>query len=295
MMTHSRPRSLRRIALLTTLIFVYGLVSPPALGQTPDQEFHDEAVDHVLTVAHLFKEAGTQNKDWVYTGDPENPAWGIRAVQALPLDPECRKEAVDHAVRTLQDVKGMAEDEAVAMAHDHLSERRGLIRDGEVDLTAYLRHIGECKAFCAPLVDKLIHCHEVAVASHDHEVVFFGLDRHEIDDTQRSTLAELARGLRRDPRLKILLIGRASRIGGVDYNRVLSGERALAVRDALRSDGIPEDRIETLWLGFEPPQISGDTARLYGIEDRYLELGDTGVNQSVMLVAYRRDEEDSGR
>ena len=48
---------------------------------------------------------------------------------------------------------------------------------------------------------------------------------------------------------KVLLIGRASKIGDLRYNRRLSGQRALAVRDVLLAKGVAANRIETLWLG----------------------------------------------
>lgn len=289
--------SLRSLVLACALAVTGAVVPPPALSQTESPEdYRDEIVDQFLTATRLVDGAGPQDKEWVFTGDPVDPTSGLRVVRVSPfIDRECRKEAVAFAVDTMQEVKEMGHDDAVGMARRHLSERRALIRDGEVDYASYLRHIGECKAFCAPLISELMRCHQAAVASHEHEVVFFGLNRHEVDEPQRNAVAGVARALRRDPRLKILLIGRASRIGRRDYNRVLSGKRVLAVRDALRSAGIAEDRIETLWLGFEPPQISRATARSYGIEDQYRRLGDPGINQSVVLVAYASGVEDGSR
>jgi len=82
------------------------------------------------------------------------------------------------------------------------------------------------------------------------------------------------------------VIGRASRIGDLRYNRRLPGQRALAAKDLLVARGVPEERIRTQWFGWEPPQISTDVAYEYGMKDLFEREGPLRMNQSVMLVVY---------
>ena len=82
------------------------------------------------------------------------------------------------------------------------------------------------------------------------------------------------------------LIGRASRIGDLRYNRRLSSHRAVAVRDRLIHLGVDPARLETMWFGWEPPQLSAWVADQYGMRDLYDRVGELQLNQSVVAVVY---------
>lgn len=65
---------------------------------------------------------------------------------------------------------------------------------------------------------------------------------------QESIRAAVAR-MAADPNGKVVLIGRASKMGIVAHNFDLSERRANAVRDAMLAAGIAASRIETRWTG----------------------------------------------
>ena len=99
-------------------------------------------------------------------------------------------------------------------------------------------------------------------------------------------LARVAERMRKRPAAKVALIGRASRIGDLRYNRRLSARRSLAVRDRLLALGVPADRIKTMWFGWEPPQIQAEIAAEYGFATLFAEQGEERMNQSVLAVLY---------
>ncbi len=49
---------------------------------------------------------------------------------------------------------------------------------------------------------------------------------------------------------------------------------------------MPAGRIEAMWFGWEPPQISSLVAREYGVEGLFREQGFHRINQSVTAVIY---------
>ena len=106
------------------------------------------------------------------------------------------------------------------------------------------------------------------------------------DEYEKGIIAEVTHGLKGNADLKVLLIGRASHMGDLPFNRALSGRRALAVKDKLLTNGIPKSRIEAMWFGWEPPQISDWIAKEYDLHDLYNHKGKKRMNQSVMMVLY---------
>jgi outer membrane protein OmpA-like peptidoglycan-associated protein len=73
--------------------------------------------------------------------------------------------------------------------------------------------------------------------------VLFRVDRTEIDAEGRSAIDRVATAMKSDPALKVNLSGYADQSGKVDHNIDLAKRRAFAVRDALKSAGVAEDRI----------------------------------------------------
>ena len=134
---------------------------------------------------------------------------------------------------------------------------------------------------------RLVGCHVLAVQNLDHDLVFFAFDSHEVNDIRsRDAISRVVRAVRDSSDKRILLIGRASRIGPLGYNRRLSGLRARAVGDQLANMGIELGRISTLTFGYEPPQIDSRIASAYGLADLYAREGQNRLNQSVMMVVY---------
>jgi outer membrane protein OmpA-like peptidoglycan-associated protein len=117
--------------------------------------------------------------------------------------------------------------------------------------------------------------------------VLFELDSDAVDARyEQGALANLAAQLDADPERRVALIGRASRIGELDYNRRLSAQRALAARDRLIALDVAPERVETMWFGWEPPQISAWIADEYGMRELYESEGELRMNQSVVGVVY---------
>jgi outer membrane protein OmpA-like peptidoglycan-associated protein len=73
--------------------------------------------------------------------------------------------------------------------------------------------------------------------------IHFDFDRADLRPEDRAILASDAEWLKSHPEVLITLEGDADERGDVVYNVVLSGERAMAARDALVELGVPADRI----------------------------------------------------
>lgn len=205
------------------------------------------------------------------------------------LSDDCHQDAMKQAILTLAEHKHLEPVEAVGMGRGHLAERQAKVEEREVTYADYIEHIGECKAFCGPLVKELIGCHVTAVRNLDRDIVFFPLDSYTVEGSaSTNAVAQVANRLVDDPNLGVLLIGRASRVGNVGYNRRLSGLRAGAVGDALTGRGVDADRVKRLTFGYEPPQIDERIAGAYGYGELYDQIGNLRMNQSVLMVLYRR-------
>ncbi len=98
--------------------------------------------------------------------------------------------------------------------------------------------------------------------------MLFDLDSSSVDTRYRDgALSNLVTQLGKDSTRKVALIGRASRLGDLRYNRRLPAQRALAVRDRLIDLGVEPVRLETMWFGWEPPHLGAWVADQYGMRD----------------------------
>ena len=102
-----------------------------------------------------------------------------------------------------------------------------------------------------------------------------------------------------DPtRDKVLLIGRASKIGDRGYNIALSGKRAGEIRDYLTTTfNVAEEQIRYQFFGFDPPQLTLDYAARYGISaadlvavEANMKTAEAKINQSVVIIIYKEGE-----
>ena len=215
---------------------------------------------------------------------------GYNAVtsNANPLvSDDCHRDAMRDAILSLAEHEHLSPREAVDMGRGHLAEREAHIEEGEVTYADYIEHIAACKAFCGPLVKELIGCHVTAVKNLERDIVFFPLDSFEVAGAESArAIQHVADSLDVDGARRVLLVGRASRIGQLGYNRRLSGQRANAVRDRLATMGVDADRVRTLVFGYEPPQIDGEIAGAYGYGDLFARIGVDRMNQSVLMVVY---------
>jgi peptidoglycan-associated lipoprotein len=73
--------------------------------------------------------------------------------------------------------------------------------------------------------------------------IHFDFDKATLRDEDRAILAKDAEWLKAHPDVMITLEGDADERGDIIYNVVLSGERAMAAKDALVEMGVPAERI----------------------------------------------------
>jgi outer membrane protein OmpA-like peptidoglycan-associated protein len=227
-----------------------------------------------------------------FPGPEGRPDWfrllAVTRAENPLLEEECKKQAVQLSVDHLAEVRGIAEEKAaLRAAAQHIRMHQDFVTSHGISYSAYLREISECKAFCAPVVARLLECQVLSVARRPHGIVLFELDSDAVDARyEQGALANLAAQLDADPERRVALIGRASRIGELDYNRRLSAQRALAARDRLIALDVAPERVETMWFGWEPPQISAWIADEYGMRELYESEGELRMNQSVVGVVY---------
>jgi outer membrane protein OmpA-like peptidoglycan-associated protein len=252
----------------------------------------DSLVSEFLATSDAVANRPDGMRPVVFTGSEGRPDWYQALVVTNKENPlleeECKKEALSISVETLREAHGI-EEEAAALqqAAHHMREHQDFASSHAISYADYLHEIASCRAFCAPLVAHLVRCQVLAVSHSPHGIVLFDLDSDQVDPRYESGLVdEAVATLKQDPRSRVLLAGRASKIGDLRYNRRLSARRALAVRDKLIERGAPADRIKTMWFGWEPPQISSWIASRYGFESLYAREGGHRMNQSVMLVIY---------
>ncbi len=87
----------------------------------------------------------------------------------------------------------------------------------------------------------------------------FGLNSSTLSSQADPRLIGLAETLKRNPGTVVRVVGYTDASGSVDYNRMLSEQRARAVSEMLVSKGIAEDRIEIDGLGPAAPVADNET------------------------------------
>lgn len=84
--------------------------------------------------------------------------------------------------------------------------------------------------------------------------IYFDTDKAVIKPQSKPTLDEMAKLLRGQPQLNVVVVGHTDSQGGYDYNMALSQKRAAAVAAALRRDyGIAPARLRTAGVGYLAP------------------------------------------
>lgn len=90
--------------------------------------------------------------------------------------------------------------------------------------------------------------------------IFFRTDSARIKPESRPTISEIAKLMRQEPDLKLLVVGHTDSRGSFDYNIDLSTRRASAVVDALVQDNdIDSDRLKPWGVGYSAPRASNDS------------------------------------
>ncbi|MFQ5883034.1 MAG: OmpA family protein [Candidatus Methylomirabilales bacterium] len=211
---------------------------------------------------------------------PENPL----------LSDEDRARALEKGARAVG-----GEDKLKA----HLEEHMRAMGDKMPTLAEWYRMIAECSLkVCPVILGSMITAHIEHVSGLPHDIVLFDFDsyvlRPEGERFLEELAAELARGRYRGK--QVVLVGRASRIGGKIYNRKLSKRRADMVKEKLVQLGVAPDDIRIIWLGWEPPQLTREILGKYKLAQALLNTKKYGahtslvdhhaINQSTMVIIY---------
>lgn len=165
----------------------------------------------------------------------------------------------------------------------HLEQQAELLKAGKVDRAQWYQHVVQCKKVCNTVVSGLLFEHVRRVQHLPHLLVTFPTGSASLDSRRARRLASFVTAQGEAGTFELLLVGRASRSGNKLYNRELSDRRVSAVRNEVGVRGVPQARVHGFGLGYEPPQITAEIARLYGLDPA---LPDRERNQSVLVVAY---------
>ena len=88
--------------------------------------------------------------------------------------------------------------------------------------------------------------------------VFFDFDRYDLRSTDAPTANQDAEFLRQHPSIKIVVEGHCDDRGSDEYNLALGANRASSVKQALESQGVSAERIQTISYGKEKPFCNVD-------------------------------------
>jgi outer membrane protein OmpA-like peptidoglycan-associated protein len=90
--------------------------------------------------------------------------------------------------------------------------------------------------------------------------LYFDTNRTEIKSESKPTLEQIADLLKREPSLKILVVGHTDNVGDFESNRNLSQRRAESVANALVTGfGIASDRLVPFGVSYAAPIASNAT------------------------------------
>ncbi len=91
------------------------------------------------------------------------------------------------------------------------------------------------------------------------ENVLFDSGKWKIKSKYYAQLNELAKTLKKNPDLQIMIQGYTDNVGSAEYNQGLSERRAHAVMMYLKKKGVEPKRLSTVGYGFKNPVASNDT------------------------------------
>jgi OOP family OmpA-OmpF porin len=101
------------------------------------------------------------------------------------------------------------------------------------------------------------------IASEGHVAlygIYFDTNKADLKPESTAALVEIAKLLKTDPSLKLLVVGHTDSVGGYDPNMALSDRRAAAVLQELTSKhGIAAARLRSVGVGMAAPVASNDT------------------------------------
>jgi peptidoglycan-associated lipoprotein len=97
---------------------------------------------------------------------------------------------------------------------------------------------------------------------------YFGFDRYDVDQIDYPIIKAHAQYLLQHPEKHVVIEGDTDVRGSREYNIALGQRRANAVKNLLRTQGVPGDQIRTVSYGAEKPIAYGHTEEAYRLNRR---------------------------
>ncbi|GHT24941.1 hypothetical protein FACS189430_10780 [Bacteroidia bacterium] len=103
------------------------------------------------------------------------------------------------------------------------------------------------------------------------ENIFFGFDSHQLLDASKTELIRIVTFMNSNPAVKIRITGHTDNTGKAAYNLELSQNRARAVAEYLRKEGIPTERVSYRGIGAAEP-VADNTTEAGRAKNRRTEM-----------------------
>jgi outer membrane protein OmpA-like peptidoglycan-associated protein len=110
-------------------------------------------------------------------------------------------------------------------------------------------------------VDAAAMAREIAQAGHIALYgIYFDTNKSDLKPESTAAIVEIAKLLKADPGLKLLVVGHTDGVGGYEPNMTLSDRRAAAVLQELTTKhGVAAARLRAVGVGMAAPVASNDT------------------------------------
>ena len=234
--------------------------------------------DYPVNMDRIRDEQESVVKDWIKAGQKQIESFKSPLIDPKKVAKKLPSACIEHLKKEKQEL-----------------ERSGFSKE------VWMHHVFECEKCCAALLVDMMYMHVQRVVQQPHLMVMFDFDKYEIKKIFKKKLNELVVKSYKKDRDKILLIGRASKVGDRSYNIELSGKRAGEVKDYFIEEvGVDESKIRFLYFGYDPPQLTPEYAKGYGVTKAQLAYIDSSlhfkntlehkINQSVLVIFYNDQE-----
>lgn len=116
------------------------------------------------------------------------------------------------------------------------------------------------------------HAHLQMQQLHQNNIIYFGLDKYDVQSDYVQMLDHHVVFLRNNPSYKVTIEGHADERGTPEYNIALGERRANAIKIYLQSRGISADQIFIVSYGKEKPAVTGHDEAAYSKNRRAIVI-----------------------
>ncbi len=213
----------------------------------------------------------------------------------------CEKLALEIAIDRHAKVKNVSHEVAEERVVAHFNAEQQKLQEhlkGHRDMSVgdFADHIFSCRGACKPYMAAFIQCAISRLSRADRKAfIRFPVNDEKVPSQYRWSLHRLARYARKHDK-HVLIVGSSSRLpneasSAWRYNLDLARSRAAGVRTFLTEAGVAEQRVSTIFLGWDPPRFSnpaiasewgGDFERLWSTfaDDKIY------LDQNAMVFVY---------